>query len=96
MIDTALIIDNYSLMLNEQLILLAQTEGQDLTGEALTLLQEEFLKRNLDSTIFGTINDDKTARQKRHILSAQNSAMNEFIKSIWTCAFNEKEKGTTD
>src|SRR5665647_2252778 len=96
MIDIALIKENYSRMSDEQLIHLAQTEGQDLTSEALPLLHEEFLNRKLDTTIFGTLDDNKKAQQKRNIQEAQNNASNEFIKSIWTYAFNEKEKGTTD
>jgi len=96
MIDIALIKENYSRMSDEQLIHLAQTEGQDLTSEALPLLHEEFLNRKLDTTIFGTLDDNKKAQQKRNIQEAQNNASNEFIKSIWTYAFNEKKKGTTD
>lgn len=93
MIDTKFIRDNYSRMPDEQLIYLAQQEGKDLTPEALKALQEEFLHRRLDVSIFETIYENKTAQQEQNILTAQENASNKFINSIWTYALDKKKSG---
>lgn len=96
MIDTTQIKEAYAQMTDEQLIGLANTEGFDLTGEALTVLHNEFLKRNLDMAILESVDNSKAAQQNRNVLQAQNSASDQFAKSIWTYAFDEKKAGATD
>lgn len=90
MLDTKIIRDHYSRMTDEQLSHLAQSEGQDLTPEALTVLHEEFSERKLDVSIFGTIDQNKTVQQNLNIAKAQESASKEFMNSIWAYAFDKK------
>ena len=96
MIDKSIIKENYSRMTDGQLIHFAETEGQDLTGEALDTLHEEFYNRNLDTSIFGIVEENKITQKKRNIEKAQESGSNEFINSIWTYAFDEKKNGKSD
>ncbi len=96
MIDTTMVRDNYSRMTDDQLINFAKTEGQDITPEALSILHEEFINRKLDTSVFISLDDDKTAQRKRNIEKAQESASNEFMNSIWNYAFDEKKEGTSN
>jgi len=96
MINPAIIRENYAQMTDEQLMHLAQTEGQDLTSEALSALHDEFLSRNLDTSVFGTVQDNKTIRQQNNIQKVKESAANEFTQAVWTYALDEKAGGATD
>src|SRR5579871_3067298 len=96
MIDTALIKENYSRMTDGELIHLAQSEGQDLTPEALTILHDEFLRRKLDTKVFESVADNIKSTRDRKIEQAQNTASNEFTKSIWEYAFEQKANGASN
>lgn len=96
MIDRKIIKENYSRMTDAALLHLAQTEGQYLTPEALELLHEELLQRQLDTAVFDVIKDDKIALKKSNIDGAKEGASNDFIKAIWVYVFNEKELGISD
>lgn len=90
MIDLSLIKENYARMSNEQLISLANNEGDELTPESLNLLQEEFLKRDLNTDVFGVVEDNKTAKHIEKIERIKESDADEFEKSVWAYALNEK------
>lgn len=90
MIDLSLIKENYARMSDEQLISLANNEGDELTSESLNLLHEEFLKRNLNTDVFGVVEDNKTAKHIEKIERIKESAADEFEKSVWAYALNEK------
>ena len=94
-VDAGMVKENYARMTDEQLVNLAKNDGQDLTPEALSLLHEEFISRKLDTDVFVTLDDDKTAQRKRTIEKAQEHASNEFINSVWNYAFEEKNEGTS-
>jgi len=96
MIDTKMVRDNYSRMTDDQLINLAKTEGKDITSEAILILQEEFTNRKLDISVFKSLNDIKIAKRIRDIEKAQESALSEFINSIWNYAFDSKEDGKSN
>ena len=96
MIDPAIIRENYAQMTDEQLMHLAKSEGQDLTSDALSALHDEFLSRNLDTSVFGSVEDNKNIRQQRNLQKVKESAANEFTQAVWTYALDEKAAGATD
>ena len=65
MIDLDLIRDNYASMSDEQLIFLAKNEIDGLTDEALVLLKQEFLKRNVDIDVFINVEKEQSIEEDR-------------------------------
>lgn len=96
MIDPAIIREKYSQMTDEQLMHLAQTEGTELTNEALSALHDEFLSRRMDTSVFGGVESAKTDRRQHNIQKVKESATNEFTQAVWAYAFDEKAAGATD
>jgi hypothetical protein len=96
MIDIAIIKENYSRMRDEELILLSQNDGKDLSSEATTALYEEFLKRKLDITIFSSLRAHKIAEHQRHIENVQAAKEQEFAANVWAYCFEAKSEGKTD
>jgi hypothetical protein len=96
MIDKAIIKANFSRMLDSELISLAENEGHDLTPEALAILQEEFSIRRLDTSVFGTVEENKITQKQINIEKAQAKGDDKYLKSVWLYAFDEKEAGKSD
>jgi hypothetical protein len=96
MIDNGIIKEHYSQMTDEQLLNLVKTEGEELTPEALSVLHEEFINRNLDLSAFAILDDNKNSQRKLNIEKAQEAASGEFINALWNYAFDEKRNGTSN
>ena len=94
--NATIISNNYSRMTDNELLELAKTSGQEITNEALSILHDEFLKRKLDTTVFGDIEDVKKTQKEKLLNDARVSASNEFHDSLWTYAFNEKFEGISN
>jgi len=65
MIDLNLIRDNYASMPDEELIFLAKNDIDGLTDEALVLLKQEFLKRNMAIDVFINIEKEQSIEEDR-------------------------------
>lgn len=96
MIDTAIIRENYSNMLDSQLIAIAKTDGHDLTPAAFQILKEEFKKRNLDYSLIDSAEETKTQIHQEKIQRVKDSVADDFLKSIWKYVIEEKENGIAD
>jgi hypothetical protein len=96
MIDISIIAENYSRMSDQELINLANNEGQELTPGALEALKKEFLKRGLDIHIYDSIGEKKQVLLRQNIEQAKGNASTEFTNSLWNYAFDEKKDGKTD
>jgi hypothetical protein len=96
MIDIAIVKENYSRMKDEELIRLSQYDGNDLTPEAIDALCQEFLKRNLDTTIFSSLRAHKIAEHQRQLQDIKAAKAQKYAASFWTYCFEAKSKGKTD
>ncbi len=96
MIDQSIIKENFARMSDTELVNLAENEGHDLTPEALSILQQEFLARRLDMAIFGLVEENKITQKEKEIEKAQAKGEDSYLRSVWVYAFEEKEAGKTD
>ena len=96
MFDPSLIKDNYKQMSDDQLIHLAKTEGNELSAEALTILHEEFIDRNLNTDVFGTVEDIKEEDRKENQERIKEAETNEQLLPTWNYIFDEKRNGSTN
>jgi len=96
MIDISLIEENYSNMSDQQLLNLANLEGQELTPEALEVLKKEFLKRRLDIHVYNAIGERNLIQQHQNIQEAKENVSTEFTKTLWNYALDEKKEGKSD
>ncbi len=96
MIDKSIIQENYRRMSDSQLMHLAQTEGKELTGDAMEMLQAEFSTRNMDTSIFGNIEEEKTEQKIKSIEKAKEMGIAQFYSSIWSYVLDEKYAGNSN
>jgi hypothetical protein len=96
MIDLDTIKANYANMLDTQLVNIAKEDGHELQPEALAILKEEFIKRNLPSSYINDIYERKSSMYDEQIKKAKESTNSDFSKMIWEYMIDERESGTND
>jgi hypothetical protein len=83
-------------MTKDELLYLAENEGEDLTEKALRILYDEYNKRGLNTAVFFTIMKNKIAIQDYVILHLQEEQYKEIIKAVWKLAIDLKKLGYSD
>ncbi len=83
-------------MKDEDLIRLSKNDGKNLSSEAISALHQEFLKRNLDTSIFSSLRAHKTAEHREHLQNIQKAKAQEYEVSIWTYCFEAKNQEKSD
>jgi len=96
MSDQEIIRERYAEMTDGELENFAQEDGMGLTKEALLLLQAEFNKREMDTTVFDEIRNGTIFKKTESIKKIENTLNNETNTSNLTVALNEKRDGKTD
>ena len=96
MIDTAIIRENYSNMLDVQLIDIAKNDAHELTPVGFQILKDEFKKRKLDYALIESAEETKISIHQEKIQKVKDSVANDFLKAIWKYVLEEKENGTLD
>jgi hypothetical protein len=96
MIDIDLLKENYSRMTDSQLIHLVETEGHQITPDALRVLREEFSNRKLDSEVFGVVETNHNIKKHQSIETFQENAEVDFAETIWKYVFDEKIDGKSN
>ncbi len=96
MVNKSMISLNYARMTDDQLLNLARAEGETLTGDALALLQQEFIKRNLDTAVFSIIDGNKTLQAKEDIENSKQEIGPGHLNKFWKYALKEKKQGKLD
>ena len=92
MIDKAIIRENFSNMLDGQLISVAKDDGHDLTPEAFQILKDEFSKRNLDYSLIEFAEQNKIAIHQEKIQKVKDSAADDFLHAIWNMYLRKRKK----
>jgi hypothetical protein len=96
MVDISQVKEHYSRKSDQELIHLAQTDGHELTPDALQALKEEFNKRKLDSQVFDDIENVKSDAAKNKIELANQNASDQSLLSLWQYAFDEKKQARSN
>src|SRR5205085_272337 len=96
MIDQSYIRTAYSRMGDEALVNLCKTEGPKLTGEAIEILEEEFIKRNLDMEPVERLKVGAVLQHSESIRQLRDSSTELYIESIWKYLLDEKKKGVSN
>jgi len=96
MIDTTFVKEHYARMSNEELVHLADCEGQQLTPEAWTVLQEELQKRGVNTNLLETTTNTQLSQEQLQQRQAQASVDNNFLASSWEYVFNAKKTGASN
>jgi hypothetical protein len=94
--DQIIIKEQYARMSNDELIRLVKYEEHELTSEARLMLQEELVKRRLDTSLLDGIIQNHDAQAERKVAKAQKSVENAYINSIWSYALESKGNGLPD
>ncbi len=76
-------------MTDTQLINFANSELNEITVDAKTILHKEFLKRGIDTSVFKEFDTQKNFTQN-------NVYTSEPLSSFWTKAFNDRKKRKSD
>jgi len=96
MVDISLIRHNYASLPDEKLIRIAKEEGAFLSYEAFGVLQEEFIKRNLNTDILLLADDNRDIQRQIKLKQEYARDKVEFEKSTWLLIFDEKRNGKTN
>jgi hypothetical protein len=84
MIDIDLIRGKYSRMTDEELIFLANTDGNEITHEAFIVLKREFKKRNLQ---FDNLENQRIAFKKQKIVDNLENESQLISDKLWNHVF---------
>jgi len=95
MIDLSIVRQRYFEMTDSQLINLAEKEGFQLSAEALSVLQDEFTKRNLNEEMFFGIRASKKAKLESELHNINQNSDNPFSNSLWEFCFSALEDRKT-
>ena len=96
MVDISIIKHNYASLPDEKLIAIAKKEASFLSYEAFEVLQEEFIKRNLDADILIRADNDRAIKRQIRLKREYAKDSLEFKKNTWQLIFDEKKKGKTN
>lgn len=96
MIDEKIIRENYSSMMDSQLISIAKNDGHQLTPKAFEILKQEFQKRNLAIIHIDAAIETKEIIHQEQIQKVKESIAEDYTKAIWKYVLEEKENGTDD
>ena len=95
MIDLSIVRQRYLEMTDSQLIHLAEKEGHQLSAEALSVLQDEFSKRNLDEEVFFAIRASIKAKLESELHNIDQNQDNPYSSSLWEFCFSALEDRKT-
>ena len=96
MLDTSIIREHYASMSDEHLIAFTINEGHQISNEAFEILRDEFVRRNLDTTPLESSDENKKLVHEQKLQKVKESGSDEYLKSIWDYALNEKEINKTN
>jgi len=95
MIDESFIRHSYAVLTDQQLIALVKKDGNGLTKQALEILREEFIKRNLNPAVVEAIEQNKQFKQKQVAERIRSGQADDAVKMLWHNALFEMKNGKT-
>lgn len=96
MSDKELIRYRFAQMSDEELVRTVRYEEHEMTEESRLLLQEEIVKRRLDTSLLESIVQNRDSHQEQKVARAKRSAEEAFAESVWTYALTAKHQGVAD
>jgi hypothetical protein len=96
MIDLSSIKENYSNMLDNQLVNIAIQDGHNLQPEAFNILKNEFKRRNLDYSYIESIEQRKVEIHQEEIQKIKESSDDKYNETLWNYVLIGKENSTSE